>query len=191
MRRKGFRVRALTFQFAGIAAGELKAARAVARAAGVGQRLVRLPDLREASDIKGAGFPGLPPTYIPMRNAIFYSLAASYAEEVKADLVVGGHNRDDAKVFRDVSPDFFNALERAFRRGSRVLDGRKTRILRPLSSRSKPDVIRLAASLGVPLGLTWSCHRAGWTHCWRCGGCRGRRTSFQRAGVADPLLAHS
>jgi 7-cyano-7-deazaguanine synthase len=191
IQRKGYSVRALTFQFKGIANGELKAARAIARAAGARQRLVRLPDLREARDIKGSRFPGLPLTYIPMRNAVFYSLAASFAEEVRADCIVGGHNKDDLKVFRDVAPRFFSNLEKAFWAGSRILSERKTRILRPLSFKSKPEVIRLASSLGVPLGLTWSCHRDGAAHCWRCEGCLGRAGSFERAGIPDPLVKRS
>jgi 7-cyano-7-deazaguanine synthase len=170
-----------------MAPGELRAAKAIAKAAGVKQRVVRLPDLREASDIRGSRFPGLPSTYIPLRNAVFYSIAASYAEEVSADCIVGGHNRDDLKVFRDVAPRFFSSLEKAFWAGSEILSERKTRILRPLSSKSKPDVIRLAVSLGVPLGLTGSCHRDGEAHCWRCEGCLGRTKSFERAGIADPL----
>ena len=149
--------------------------------------MLRLPDLREAGDIRGSRFPGLPPSYIPLRNAVFYSLAASYAEEVRADCIVGGHNKDDLKVFRDVSPSFFSNLEEALWAGSRLLKQRRTRILRPLGSRSKPDVIRLASSLGVPLELTWSCHRDGAAHCWRCEGCRGRARSFEMAGVPDPL----
>lgn len=149
--------------------------------------MVRLPDVREAGDIRGSRFPGLPPTYIPMRNAVFYSLAASFAEELRADCIVGGHNRDDMRVFRDVSPGFFSSLEKAFWAGSKILDERRTRIIRPLGSKSKSDVIRLATSLGVPLELTWSCHRNGRSHCWRCEGCRGRVRSFERAGVLDPL----
>jgi 7-cyano-7-deazaguanine synthase len=187
MKKKGCRVHALTFQFKGIAASELKAARAISRAAKVNQRVVRLPDLREAGDIRSRRFPGLPSTYIPMRNAVFYSFAASYAEEVRADFIVGGHNKDDLRVFRDVAPEFFANLQRTYWSGSRILNSRKTKILRPLASKTKPEVIRMAVSLGVPLGLTWSCHRGGAKHCWRCEGCSGRNLSFERAGVPDPL----
>jgi 7-cyano-7-deazaguanine synthase len=169
----------------------MRAAKAVARKAGVRQRVVRLPDVREASDIRGTTFPGLPATYIPVRNAVYYSLAASYAEEVRADYIVGGHNKDDLKVFSDTSPRFFSNLERAFWAGSKILRERRTRILRPLRSKSKPEVIRLASSLGVPLELTWSCHGDGTAHCWRCEGCLSRSRAFERAGVADPLRARS
>lgn len=160
----------------------------MARRLGVEEhRLVRLPDLREAADIPGARFGRLPPTYIPLRNSVFYSFAASYAEEVRASAIVGGHNKDDANVFSDVSPEFFGSLEKAFRDGSQILRRARLRILRPLRQMTKPQVIRLAASKGVPLELTWSCHRDGERHCWRCAGCTSRSNAFERAGLKDPL----
>jgi 7-cyano-7-deazaguanine synthase len=189
--RRRYGVRALTFEYHGIARRELEAARAIARAAGISEhRFVRLPDLREASDIRRASFAGMPSTFIPMRNGIFYSLAASYAEEVGADLIVGGHNNDDVRTFADAAPAFFDGLERAFRVGSPILRKRRTRILLPLSEKTKAQVVRLAYSLEVPLGLTWSCHREGGSHCWECDGCRARMAAFEKAGVVDPLRDH-
>lgn len=186
--RRRYHIRALTFEYHGIARREVEAARAIALAAGIGEhRFVRLPDLREAGDIGGATFVDVPPTYIPMRNGIFYSLAASYAEEVGADFIVGGHNRDDAKTFADAAPAFFDELGRAFQVGSPILRKRRTRILLPLSAKTKVQVVRLASSLEVPLGLTWSCHREGGSHCWECDGCRARMAAFARAEVFDPL----
>lgn len=188
MLRGKYELRALTFEYHGIARRELEAARAVGGSAGLQEhRVVRLPDLREAADIEGRGFPGLPPTYIPMRNAVFYSLAASYAEEVGADCIVGGHNSDDTKLFRDISPRFFGALQRAFRTGSAILARKEISILRPLSKMTKTEVIRKANAIDVPLELTWSCHRDGRTHCWECDGCRSRAASFRKAGLPDPL----
>lgn len=187
-RRRGYRVRALTFRYHGIASRELVAARAIARSTNLKKhRFVRLPDLKEAGEMHPARFPGLPPTYIPMRNAIFYSFAASYAEEAGAGFIIGGHNADDPKVFRDTSPGFFENLERAFWAGSKILAKKRTRVLRPLGSKRKSEVIRLAKTLGVPLELTWSCHRDGRRHCWKCDGCEARRLAFERAGVPDPL----
>jgi len=183
-------VRTLTFEYSGIAGSELSAARAIASRAGVIEhRKVRLPDLKEAADIPGFSPQGLPPTYIPLRNGIFYALAASYAEETGAASIVGGHNRDDAQVFADVSPEFFSSLQKAFWSGSRILRRERLRIVRPLKTLRKPQVIRLAASLGVPLELTWSCHRDGEKHCWRCDGCNSRLRCFKEAGVRDPLAS--
>ncbi len=183
------RVRAITFEYAGIAKKELDSAKAIGERAGVFEhRVVRLPDVKEASDIPGFSLGRHPPTYIPMRNAVFYSLAASYAEETEADVLVGGHNKDDARVFDDVSARFYNSLQGALRASSPLLRRRKISIARPLSRRSKPEVVRLAASLGVPLEMTWSCHRDVSEHCWDCEGCLSRKRVFERAGVADPLF---
>jgi 7-cyano-7-deazaguanine synthase len=182
------RVRALTFQYSGIAEQELESAKAIAERAKVGEhRLVRLPDLREAEEIKGFPLGGLPPTYIPMRNSVFYSFAASYAEEARAGSIVGGHNKDDEEVFADVSPEFFLALQKALRAGSPALRRNRLRIVRPLRRLDKARVIGLAVKLKVPLELTWSCHREGREHCRECPGCLSRTDAFRRAGVVDPL----
>jgi 7-cyano-7-deazaguanine synthase len=183
-----YQVRALTFAYEGIAERELKAADDLAKAARITERrLVRLPDLKEASEIGVQKFPGYPSTYIPMRNSIFYSFAASYAEEVRADFLVGGHNKDDLAVFRDAGPRFFAGLERSFRAGSKILTARKTRILRPLAGKTKAQVVGLASRIDVPFDLTWSCHRDGKDHCWECAGCAMRTEAFNEAGVEDPL----
>jgi 7-cyano-7-deazaguanine synthase len=186
--REKYHLRALTLAYRGIARREIDAAKEIAHAADISEhRLVRLPDLREAGEIGGANFANMPPTYIPMRNGVFYALAASYAEEVDAELIIGGHNKDDVRTFRDAAPDFFEALGRTFRLGSPILKKRKTRIVLPLSGKTKVQVVKLASSLGVPLELTWSCHGEGRDHCWRCDGCSTRRAAFDIAGVPDPL----
>lgn len=183
-------VRALTFEYHGMARKELEAAKAVGAQAGLREhRFVRLPDLREAGDIDGAKFGGLPRTYIPLRNSIFYSFAASYAEETGATAIVGGHNKDDQKVFADVSSGFFSSLERALWAASPSLRKNGMKIIRPLSRKNKAQVIEMAAAIGVPLQLTWSCHRDGLEHCWTCDGCLSRSRSFALAGVRDPLSA--
>jgi 7-cyano-7-deazaguanine synthase len=63
----------------------------------------------------------------------------------------------------------------------------KLEIQRPLRDMRKPEVVALAAAIGVPLELTWSCHRDGEKHCWKCPGCKARAAAFKTAGVRDPL----
>jgi len=191
-RAEGFGLRAVTFAFYRMGVGEIRAARAIAKAAGVQEhRLVNVPELKEIGDIPGLKLSGLPPTYIPQRNSIFYSLAASYAEEVGADFIIGGHNREDQLVFDDTKDQYFKSLQDAFWAASRVLRARGTTILRPLSSRTKVEVIRYASSLNVPLELTWSCHGEGTAPCWSCEGCQSRRRNFVLAGIEDPAAPES
>lgn len=181
-------MRALTFEYNGIARQELNSAKSIAASAGVREhRFVRLPDLKEAGDIPHAVFEGLPPTYIPLRNSVFYSLAASYAEEIGASAIAGGHNKDDAEVFEDVGTEFFTHLQRALRAGSVSLRRNRLQILRPLKQKTKVGVLKLASGLGVPLELTWSCHGDGDAPCMECPGCTSRRLAFSGAKLGDPL----
>jgi 7-cyano-7-deazaguanine synthase len=187
--KRKYHVRSLTFEYHGIAMKEVESARALAKLAKVSEhRTVRLPDLREAGDIRGAGLVGMPSTYIPMRNSIFYSSAASFAEEIRADLIVGGHNKDDSQVFWDARPSFFARLEKALWQGSKILSSKRTRILLPLAEMTKAQVVRKAHQLKVPLGGTWSCHKDGEEHCWECKGCLARIQAFEEAEVSDPLF---
>jgi 7-cyano-7-deazaguanine synthase len=156
----------------------------------VEHRFVSIPELKEAGDMRGSKDPSwmaVPATYIPMKNAIFYSLAAGYAEEKAADLIIGGHNADDARLFEDTSEEFFADLRKTLYAASPRFRTNGLVILRPLSRLSKSEVVKLAAEVGVPFRLTWSCNRAGEVHCWKCAGCLQRTKAFEAAGVKDPL----
>jgi 7-cyano-7-deazaguanine synthase len=190
-RRDGYSARALTIEIHGTADAELRAARLLGKRVGVLEhRFVRMPDVREAGDIAGSkalAKKAIPATYIPMKNALYYSMAAAYAEEKGADCVIGGQNADDKRVFEDTSEEFFASLQKTITASSPRLRGRGFKVLRPLKDKTKPQVVALAVGMGVPLELTWSCYRSGEEHCWRCDGCRRRVEAFQTAGVVDPL----
>jgi len=50
----------------------------------------------------------------------------------------------------------------------------------------KPDLLKLAVKLDIPLKRTWSCYRQGIYQCGnRCTTCGFRRLAFQRAGIKD------
>lgn len=189
LKARGHRVRALTISYYSISSSEIKAAKDIASIAGVEEhRIVSVPELRELSDIRDTkNLSGLPSTYIPMKNAIFYSIAAAYAEEVGADYIVGGHNKDDKKRFVDTSEEFFSSLQRLLWAGSRILKERGTIILRPIKGKTKAEVVKIASKLGVPFQLTWSCNGVGSIHCWVCDGCKDRIRAFEQANLRDPL----
>lgn len=176
----------------GTAAAELRAARLLGKRVGVLEhRFLSVPDLREARDIEGSKWLSkkeVSPSYIPMKNAVFYSLAAAFAEERGSHRLVGGHNRDDRRAFDDTSEGFFSSLEKALLASSPRLRMNGLRILRPLKDKTKAEVVELASRIGVPLELTWSCHGSGEEHCWRCDGCASRAKAFDDAGVDDPLM---
>ena len=58
----------------------------------------------------------------------------------------------------------------------------------PLLKKTKAEIIRIGASLGVDYSLTLSCYDpdASGRACGRCDSCRLRLKGFHEAGIADP-----
>jgi len=127
--------------------------------------------------------------YIPARNLIFYSIALYYAENLRVRSIVGGHNRHDGHFFRDATQSYLQKLTRLFREGSKTQGRRPTNIVLPLGSMCRKRIIILAVKLGVPIKLTWSCHKNGNTHCGSCYACIERLQSFKSLGIDDPVFS--
>lgn len=201
-RREGWRCEALTVLYGQRHARELSSARAVARLAGAPWRVVRLelPWLsvsslvgrgRRLPDVPlakiGAG--GIPSTYVPARNAVLLSVAASLADAVGAGAIVTGANALDYSGYPDCRPSFHRAFERALAEGTRSgARGRPIRVLAPLVRLGKAAIVRRALALGVPLERTWSCYAGRRRPCGRCDSCKLRAKGFAEAEVPDPAL---
>lgn len=197
-RSEGYAPIALSVAYGQRHAKELEAARRVARAARVplheltlrlpwlgGSSLtnarLRLPDVPLARIGRG----GVPSTYVPGRNTMFLALAASLADAEGADAVVIGANALDYSGYPDCRPPFIRAFETAARRGTRRA---RLKVLAPLLRLDKAGIVRLAARVGAPLGLTWSCYAGTRRPCGRCDSCKLRAKGFREAGTADPAL---
>lgn len=131
----------------------------------------------------------IPSTYVSARNIIFLSFALSYAEAIKAEAIFIGAHTQDYSGYPDCRPEFFRAFARAVTFGTRSgVEEKKIAIKTPLINKSKADIIRLGAKLGVPFELTWSCYRGGESPCGKCDSCYYRAKGFREAGIKDPLL---
>lgn len=136
------------------------------------------------SKIKSIG--RLPSTYVPARNLIFASIAASLADSIGASAIVIGANSVDYSGYPDCRPRFYVPLERAIFEGTRsAVGGARIAVLTPLLKMSKAQITKLGAKLGVPFGLTWSCYRGGKKPCGKCDACRLRKEGFDKAGIKD------
>jgi len=132
---------------------------------------------------------GVPITYVPARNLTFLAIAAGLAEVVGAHAIFTGVNAVDYSGYPDCRPAFIDSVERTIRLGTKAGDeGHGPRVFTPIISLSKPDIIRLGASLGVDFGLTSSCYDPtpdGYS-CGHCDSCQIRRHGFRDAGIPDP-----
>lgn len=183
-RREGHDVAALAFSYPGRPKAEARAARDLAARAGVRLDEVPLPFVVEPD---GGRFSGAPRGYIPGRNALFYAAAAHRAEVGGFDLIVGGHNADDARRFPDASPAYFARLGVLLGEGLWLPRGALApRLVMPLSTLPKREVVALGRELGVPLALSWSCYEDGEAPCGTCPSCTERSAlPLARAGGAE------
>jgi 7-cyano-7-deazaguanine synthase len=178
---------------------ELRAAQRVAEAIGVAEHVVFPIDLRVfgasalTSDIDvpkdAAGAPGIPITYVPARNTIFLSLALGYAEARNAEEIWIGVNAVDFSGYPDCRPEFIDAFQKVIVSGTRSgVEHGTPRIVAPLITMSKTDIIRQGIALGIDYSITHSCYdpdgegRA----CGHCDSCLLRKRGFEGAGVEDP-----
>lgn len=126
-------------------------------------------------------------TYVPFRNGLFLSAAASIALSRDCEVIYYGAHADDAAGFAypDCSPVFNNAMNTAIYEGS----GHQLRIEAPFVNKNKSDIVGIGLKLDVPYELTWSCYEGGDKPCGKCGTCIDRAAAFAANGVADPALA--
>jgi 7-cyano-7-deazaguanine synthase len=127
-------------------------------------------------------------TYVPARNIIFLSFAVSFSEASNCRAIFIGANAIDYSGYPDCRPQFYCHFIRAVQKGTKAgVTGKPIRILTPLIDKSKKDIIKIGARLGVPYRLTWSCYQGGRMPCGRCDSCLLRRKGFKQAGIEDPL----
>lgn len=189
-RAQGFALLPLSIEFAGRPARELEAAAAIAHAAGGGPLAkMPLPFVRLAHELPSYKAPErpVPYGYIPLRNLLFYTLAAYHAEANGARFVVGGQLLEDAQEFPDASPTYFREMNDLIARST---DGWSPagppEVRLPFSGLKKEDVVHRGIELGVPFEITWSCWIDGEAPCGACVSCNDRREAFEKAGVRDP-----
>ena len=124
-------------------------------------------------------------TYVPFRNGVFLSVAASIALAQGCSVIYYGAHADDAagSAYPDCSDDFNNKMNEGIYLGS----GRKVQLVAPFVKMTKKDIVALGIALGVPYELTWSCYCGGEKPCGKCGTCIDRKAAFAANGAADPL----
>lgn len=152
----------------------------LAKSALTGHSEIEKRGLEEISD-------EIPNTYVPSRNIIFLSVAASYAESIGAGHIFIGANAIDYSGYPDCRPEFFNAFEAALNTGTKSGIEGGFRIHVPLQYLKKSEIIGLGTRLGVPYELTTSCYEGGEEACGECDSCMLRLQGFMEAGKADPV----
>lgn len=125
-------------------------------------------------------------TYVPFRNGLFLSTAASIAISKECSIIFYGAHSDDAagNAYPDCSAAFHEAMNTAIYEGS----GRQVKVEAPFLGLHKKEIVKLGLNLKVPYELTWSCYEGGEHSCGQCGTCIDREKAFEENDNIDPLV---
>lgn len=191
-------VDSLTFDYGQRHRVEVECARHVAEFAGIPNTVLPVDTLSalggnaltdEAIDVVDAANAdaGLPNTFVPGRNLLFLTIAASYAWQRDIRHVVTGVAQTDYSGYPDCRQTTIEALQQALRLGMES----DVQLHTPLMHLSKKETVLLARKLGAlqAMALTHSCYNGARPPCGRCQACVLRAKGFAEAGIADPLVA--
>lgn len=125
-------------------------------------------------------------TYVPFRNGLFLSSAASIALSKDCRVILYGAHADDSAGFAypDCSPVFNDAMNQAIFEGS----GHQLKVEAPFVNMTKAEVVKMGLELNAPYELTWSCYEGKDEPCGKCGTCIDRAAAFAANGVSDPAI---
>lgn len=116
--------------------------------------------------------------WVPNRNGVFLSIAASIAEAHGINKVCVGFNREEAATFPDNTADYLKALNDCFKYSTRT----KVQVVSPTLFMTKDEIVSQALHMGIPLEKIWSCYDGGTSPCGTCESCQ----RFERArALAD------
>ena len=201
-KERGYDVVALTFDYGQKHKRELNSSRKMARHFKAKEHIIvplslgellrssltresmSIPENRTEEEISS----GVPSTYVPSRNIIFLSIAASIAESRGAEAIFIATNSVDFSGYPDCTAEFLSAFQSTLDVGTKAgREGRGIRVEAPILMKSKGDIVREAIRLKVPMEDTWSCYKGGVKACGKCDSCLLRLRGFSEAGIRDPL----
>ena len=145
-----------------------------------------IPEESYALQIEKTGGTKPVSTYVPFRNGLFLSSAASIALSKDCSVIYYGAHADDAAgaAYPDCTPAFNEHMNAAIWEGS----GHALKIEAPFIGMTKAQIVANGLELGVPYELTWSCYEGGVRPCGKCATCIDRAAAFAANGVPDPAL---
>ena len=189
----------ITFSYGQKANMEIAAAKSFAKKLGLKQHKIIdigfMKDLYGNSNVLTSTKRKIPSKFeysivVPIRNAVFLSIASAWAFTLNASLVAYGAHTGD-KHYPDCRPVFAKKLETAFNQGE--IDGINSKLRKNIKiwspyreGLSKKDLLKKGITvLENSIFKTWSCYSDKKSHCGVCESCNNRKIAFQKAEIID------
>lgn len=119
--------------------------------------------------------------WVPARNMVFTSIAASFAESIGAEIIIVGWDKEEATTFPDNSKEFLDKFNELIDVGS----PNEIEIKAPAIDLDKEEIVKLGVEVEAPIEMSYSCYKGGEKHCGVCESCMRRKRAFMKAGVED------
>jgi 7-cyano-7-deazaguanine synthase len=133
---------------------------------------------------------GIPVTYVPARNTIFFSLALAWAEVIGANSIYSGVNAIDYSGYPDCRPEYLEAMQELVNLATKAtVEGNSIAIEAPLLSMNKIDIIKKGIENDVDFSKTVSCYQLTKQSksCGVCDSCRIRLKAFEELNLIDRI----
>jgi|TARA_B100001964_G_C14257462_1_gene613258 7-cyano-7-deazaguanine synthase len=122
-------------------------------------------------------------TVVPNRNAIMINIAIGYAISNRINKIFYAAHYNDRAIYPDCRWEYIQSQNTT----SNLANDEHIEIIAPFVEKTKEEIVRLGAELGVSFENTWSCYKGGNQSCGVCGTCRERIEAFQLSKIKDPL----
>lgn len=145
-----------------------------------GSKIVDVPDMADVKDNTQ------PPTYVPFRNQLFLTLAASVAESNNCKSIFIGAQAGDLYGYWDCSEEFMNNFNKLISLNHK----HQIKLYAPFVHLSKADELCIGVALNVDFTNTHTCYRGvddKGRSCGTCPTCTERLNNFRKLGLEDPL----
>lgn len=128
----------------------------------------------------------LPSTFVPGRNALFLTIAAAIAYEMKINTIYTGVCQTDYSGYPDCRADFIESQQATIN----LAMASEIRIKAPLMNCTKSQTVKIMDDLGKLFWYehTHTCYEGQRPACGQCPSCKLRLKGFAEAGIKDPLV---
>ena len=184
---KGKVLKAITFDYGQKAAqAEIRTSRFLAKKYAVEHEVVELPFFKNLGHSSLTSHQSIPKgnavkidsyarslktaarVWVPNRNGVFLSVAASIAEGIEARSVVVGFNAEEAQTFPDNSAVYLDSMVNSWKFSTQTHVKAKCWSL----NMNKTQILKKALRMGLDLSWFWPCYESGAKICGTCESCQ-------------------
>lgn len=117
--------------------------------------------------------------WVPNRNGLFISVAASIAEAKGIDHIILGFNLEEAQTFPDNSKKFIEDTNRALESSTKGA----VQVVSPTVDLKKVDIVNLGKELAINFQKLWPCYKNQEEICGECESCKRYLSARKESGL--------